>query len=494
VMSTSKSPLPEDGLERVLSAISSAKWTSGSPADQLTTYLTTGVRSTRISTFAPTPASEAVIMNAHLTANVDGPLIKGTAMHKLSELGTQLMKDLPENQLTHRSRPYGVMSSRLQINEFNRRWQKARANRSALSSLTLPTSIAEELNAIKKQAILPRLKVDMDYIAKYVKDHEQSSVVPGLKWGQLPTDRGFWNSMLEEVKANFDEFVFSGQSFDTPFNLGGRQRTGANVEVDQTVYNVDENRTRVVCFHPALSSAFAFTPDKRGLYKEIFDRAKDVLDINHHMMTPVVDGGEVYGAAADALYNREDVVIILGDDCNIYRGGTQYAFDGANWETQVGTILGEPFRGSKTYFGGMYHVPSGVFDTTIDDSLATMWTLSQRPEMFEGVGVPGIMEREKMDEEVNFMLGLRYADDPNAPRLQGLKLTQDKATAGRVLPSGRNLELTSKYSNEERDSWFLAYYGTTPTGGTLLDFLQDVTPEDFRSGVLDQVVMQQGSL
>ena len=481
-----------DIVERVRSAISSVNWTTSTPADQLPHYLTQGARSTRIQTFGPTPASQAVLMKAHLTSTVEGPVVKGTAMHRLSEMGEDLMRNLPKDQLIHRSRPYGVMSNRLQMNEFNRRWKKARDNRALLSSLTLPDSVAEELNSIKRDALLKRMKVDMDHIEKYVKEHEKSSIVPGVKWDALPMDRGFWTGFLDDVKGGLQEYAFEGYAFDTPFNVGARQRTGANIAPGETYYDVDENRTRVVCFHPALSSVYAFVPEKRDLYREILDEAKDVFDISDHIMCPVVDGGEVYGAAADALHNHEDLVIVLGDDCNVYTGGTQYAFDGVNWETQVGTILGEPLRGSKTYFGGMYHVPSGVWDTTIDDTLATFHVYaSERDSMRTGQGLDGIMERELEDERVNFMLGLRYSDDPNAPRLQGLKLTQDKADGARVLPSGRNLEITTKFSPEEAEYWYLAYYGTTPDGGTLLDFLQDVTPEEFRSGVLDQVIMQQ---
>ena len=491
---TSEVEYRPDLADRVLSAISSVNWTSSLPADQLPHYLTQGARSTRISTFGPTPASEAVLMRAHLTATPEGPVIKGQCQHQLSEMGKTLMRDLDDVQLMHRSRPYGVMSNRLQMNEFNRRWKKARQNRDVLSSLILPTSLAEELNSIKQHALLKRMTVDLDHIERYIKDHEKSSVVSGVKWDALPRDRGFWNNFMNEVKGGLEEYAFNGYAFDSPFNLGSRQRTGGQTERDVNIYDIDENRTRVVCFHPALSSVYAFVPDKKAMYKEIMDNAKDVFDISDHFMTPVVDGGEVYGAAAEALHNSEDVVIVLGDDCNVYNNGTQYAFDGVNWETQVGTILGDPLRGSKTYFGGMYHVPSGVWDTTIDDTLATMHVYSlERENMRKGEGINGIMERELMDEKCNFMLGLSYNHDPNAPRLQGLKMTQDKSDASHILPSGRNLEIKSKHLDIESEYWFLAYYGTTPDGGTLLDFLQDISPEEFRSGVMDQIIMQQAN-
>jgi hypothetical protein len=242
-------------------------------------------------------------------------------------------------------------------------------------------------------------------------------------------------------------------------------------------------------FTPAMSSVFAFMPDKKGFYDEVISGALNVMKINDHFITPMSHGGEVYGAASEALQNNEDVVICLGDDLNIFNGGKQLAFDGVNWETQVGSILGQPFHGTKTYFGGTWHVPSGVFDTSLDDTLASMWVYSQHRDMMrDGVEIPGIMERETLDEEVNFMLGMAYSYDPLMPRLQGLKLTMDKSDAAVSLPTGRKLEIVSKKPDDEKERWYLGYHGTTPTGGSLLDFLQEIKPEDFKGGEVSQLI------
>jgi len=486
-------PSPEDTLKRVQSAMSSAKWTPLLPNDQYQHYRAIGVRSTRIQAMKPSPASLSVLYKGRLTADTEAkPIIVGSAMHRLSKEGEALMRELPMDQITHRSRPAGLMSSRLQLNELNRRVEKARQNKSMLDSISLPDSIAEEINSIRKDAILKRFDLDMDHIAKYAKEHELSSIAPGLKWGQLPLDRQFWEPIYQEVKGYAEEHMFSGESFNTPFNFGARARQDQSVEPGQTYYDLEVTRTRIVMFHPALSTMFAFLPDKKNAYREMIDGYKDTFELNQHIMTPLTDGGEVYGAAADALHNNEEVTIILGDDCNIFKDGKQYAYDGVNWETQVGTILGKPFYGTKTFFGGMHHVPSGVWDTSEQDTLATMWVLSQYGDdiLKEGKNIPGIMERELEDEKVNFMLGLRYVDDPNQPRLQGLKLTQDTAKAAEILPAGRSLELTSKYDDMERIRWYLAYHGTTPDGGSLLDFLQKITAEDFKSGITTDYIMK----
>jgi hypothetical protein len=480
-------------LSRVRSVTSSASWTTSMPVDQLQTYLAQARRSTRIQTFPTTPASDQVLIQARFNTDSTGmQILEGKAWHVLSERGKRLMKNLPDIKIQHRSRPAGLMSNKLQQNEYLRRVRNAAANMDVLTSISLPTSTAEELNSIKRDAITPRLKVDMDHIKKYIKEHEKSSIAPGLKWGALPEDRGFWTAMYNEIVPQFKENAFSGKSFDIPFNIGSRQRADQQVYRDQVDYDLAVTRTRVVMFHPALSSIYAFLPDKKGFYNEVLTESMDVMDITDHVITPLTHGGEVYGEAANALKDGDLSVISLGDDLNIYNKGKQFAFDGSNWETQVGTILGEPFHGSKTYFGGMYHVPSGVYDTSLDDTLATLWVYSQnRDDLLAGKEFPNIMERSAEDEKVNFMLGLAYDEDPDYPTLCGLKLTQDRSDIGQILPMGRTLELSNKYREDEAERWELAYYGTTPDGGSLLDFLTEISVDDFRGGmVVDEVTKE----
>jgi len=350
------------------------------------------------------------------------------------------------------------------------------------------------LISVKKSALLSRMKLDNKTLTKYIKEHEDSSIIPGVKWGQIdPDDWGLFREMYEMIRGFVEEEMFSGKAWDVPFNFGARQRADQEVEPGVTHYELEVTRTRVVMFNLALSTMFAVVPDKKGFYQEMVDTCMDLFEINDHLITPMTHGGEVYGAACSALNGSEDVTIVLGDDVNIFKGGTQYAFDGVNWETQVGTILGKPFHGTKSYFGGMYHVPSGVFDTSLDDTIASMWVYSQSEDMKKGQDIAGVMEREEMDEKVNFMLGLAYQQDPNMPRLQGLKLNQDKADAAVPLPPGRHLELVAKTPEDEAERWYLGYHGTTQDGGTLLDFLEKISPEDFRGGEVSEYVSKGSS-
>jgi len=479
--------------DRILSDLSSASWTLGTPVDQWDTMRKRFLRQTKLTTSTPTPAVDRLMIQATLTADpISGqPRIKGTVMHELSEWGEMLMKELPEDQIGHRSRPATLASGRLQLNELSKRTTGIKNNYQNLLQYSVPSNISHELLSIKRGAILPRLQIDHDWIRHYISEHKDSSVTPGVKWGGLPdpdSDPSFYREWFEIVKAGLELALDGEHRFDAEFNFGMRARADQAVSANVISYDLEITRTRIVTFKPSLSTVFLFMPDKKNMYKDIFERTLDLFDYNRNVLFPPVHGGEVYIAAAAGLHDNEDVDIILGDDCNRYINGTQYAYDGANWETQVGTILGEPFYGTKTYFAGHYHVPSGVFDTTLDDTLATMWVASQFLDDKGQVEIENVMEREKADEDINFMLGLRYKDNALEPRLQGLKLTTDKATSSVTLPRGRMLELTNSYSEDQSLRWYLGYLGTTVDGESILDLMEPIDGNDWRSGVVDQVI------
>jgi len=479
-------------IARIQSELSSASWTkSADQPDLYDHYMKRFARGTKISTAPPTPASDQMAIRAELTADPETgqPRIRGKVMHQLSEIGLSLMKELPKDQISHRSRPANLASYRLQMNEMTRRVTKARDNYQNLLQYSVPIRTSEEILNLKRNALLPRLKFDPDWVARYINEHKHSSVAPGIKWSGLPDphiDRRFWTDFLDSVKAGLELALDGEHSFNTPLNIGARMRADQQVEADVSEYELDITRTRIVTFQIALSTAFVFCPGKKDFYKEVFNGCLDVFDISTNVLFPPVHGGSVYTAAAEGLHDGEEVDIVLGDDYNIYRDGEQIAYDGVNWETQVGTILGKPFHGTKTKFGGLHHVPSGVFDTTLDDTIATLWCSSKF--LKDGKNLPGVMEREEEDEKVNFMLGLRYLDDPLYPRLQGLKLAQDKATSTVTLPRGRLLELKNDYDDDQKLRWYLAYHGLNVDGDSLLSFFDDIDGNDWLSGVTDQLV------
>jgi len=358
----------------------------------------------------------------------------------------------------------------------------------------MPSKTSEAILGAKKRATLEGLKVDPQYISHYISEHKDSSILPGVKWSQLPTpdeDLGFWRKCLDLIKGNLEQYAFSeGYRYNGIFNPGARQREDQEVIAGDWSYDLEVTRTRLVLFNPQLSMVGAFLPDKQTWYSKVINATTQELGLSDHLLFPPRDGGDVYSGAAEALADKEDTTIVLGDDLNFFKGGKQYALDGSNWESSVGTILGEPFYGTKTYFGGNYHVPSGVFDTTLDDTIATLWVRSQLSdaELMAG-GIPNVMETAQADQDLNFMLGLRYVDDPNLPRLQGLKLAVDRAGAHRIVPRGGVIEVKSSYTEDQRERWYWAYHGLTPDGTPILHDLAQITANEWRGGMVTDRVM-----
>jgi len=316
-----------------------------------------------------------------------------------------------------------------------------------------------------------------------VSEHKDSSIIPGLKWAQLPTDdANWWRQFLEVLKGALERAYGSGDDLTPrgPMFLGGRQRPDQTTLAGVSEYDLEVIRTRVVNFHPAFSTMFAFMPDKKGFYTEVFEAVLDLFDISDHVLFPPVDGGSVYIEFADWLLDNEDGVVVLSDDLNVVANGEHYAYDGASWETSCGVLLNDGMGKMKTCFGGGMHIPSGVVDTTLDGTIANLWLYANnRDQLRAGEQINQILEMEPDDTRINFMLGFRYSDDPTHPRLQGLKLMTDNSSKITPVPRGRGVVIDSDYSLEEEERWVLAYYGETVEGGSVLDYLNPIDGDDW---------------
>ena len=328
------------------------------------------------------------------------------------------------------------------------------------------------------------MKIDADYIRHYVNDHKTSSVSPGVKWADLPDpdeDLGWWKQLLEHLKDIVDgPLREEGKLPAFPMNMGGRARTEQRTEKEVWTYDFESWRSRIVMFHPALSIFFVFVPDKHGFYSDCWKYCLDVMDLPP-MMFPPVDGGKVYKAWGEGLKDQVDqLIVILGDDFNLIHKGEQFSWDGSNWEQFVPIILGQPWYPMFTSFGGVVALPSGVAFTTLCGTIAMAWLGKQVVEGGEKE-VEGIFELEQQDIDRNFMLGLRFADDPMHPRLQGLKLSVDDATKTQRIRAGQSAELRSKYKPDESISWYNAYHGLTLSGDSLLEPFSEVDPNDWVS-------------
>jgi hypothetical protein len=434
----------------------------------------------------PSPASDKMLTKVVVTNDKEGnPLIKGMVTHQPSEIGRRLMKELPDSQIGWRSRAETTMSNLTQLNEFKKRLKAMKDPEliQALKPYAMPSDISERLYSHKIKTLIKHLKIDHDYIRKYVNEHKTSSVSPGLKWADLPDpseDAAFWKMYFEHMKDIAEQLLVGNRLPAFPMNLGGRARPETVTHRDTWTYDVHTTRSRIVMFHPALSTFFVFVPNKTAFYKEVWDYSKDVMGLSDlPILFPPVDGGLVYKAWGEGLKDKVDLlVVILGDDWNMIINGEQFSWDGSNWEQFVPLILGEAFYPCFTSFGGHVALPSGVWSTTIDGTIAMAW-LASRVLDSKQKEVPGVFEIEQEDVDRNFMLGLRYVDDPMYPRLQGLKLTVDDATKTRRLKNNVAEEFESKYKEAESISWYNAYHGLTLSGESLLSPFSEIEAEDW---------------
>jgi len=341
------------------------------------------VKPPRIQIMPPSPGSTELTCHAYLFVdpNTNLPKLYQRTTHQLRPEAIALFKTLPKDQITHRGRTATVFSSTLQVQEMRRRVALQQENAEALRSLTLTASTSRSLAEQFAAITLKHMVNDPDKIRRYIKDHEFSSIVPGLKWADLPAPPHELYDVMFEWHKEFHEKLAAGEMhgmiFADPLNMGGRARSKTAIE-DLSSYLQDptletlEDRARMVFFHVSTAST-SMVLNKKAWYREVVGLGTEYFQhmIDHELITPVIDGGQVYGEVSDALLgNREPVICALGDDWNIAKEGELVAYDGNNWESFTPPILGEGFTPWMTPFGGQIHLPSGNYATSALDGLA----------------------------------------------------------------------------------------------------------------------------
>lgn len=218
-----------------------------------------------------------------------------------------------------------------------------------------------------------------------------------------------------------------------------------------------------------------------------------LFGVNEKIWFPPVDGGMCYEKFSSALANSERFKSIMGDDLNIVtENGVHKSLDGSNWEQSVGILAGERCTTALAPFGGTATLPSGVQETSMLGSACLLWVDTKMEE--QGVEeIPGVMEFQPDDAAINFYLGLRFKDDPLFPRLQGFKLSVDRADkTQRLIPSKPTI-LNSKYSTLQSLSWYQAYHGLTVDGDSLLEPFKKLEASDYMSPsvLIDRYVLDE---
>jgi hypothetical protein len=295
---------------------------------------------------------------------------------------------------------------------------------------------------------------------------------------------------IDKVKGIVDIMTdgnHAGYSQGLPMYTGIRSRSpglGGHSPLEEQ-YSGEIDRSRIIMFHPALSTWTLFLPDKKEFYAETLTKIQDLFGISEKVMTPIVHGGQVYVEAAEHIAN----------------GLLERCFDGKGWEAQVGILMNDAF---SPYFTNMYGhrvLPSGITLTSWIDTVGSLWILSKMNVKYEMAVVlgddvnvfsekdqssghmEGIMEHQPEDEDIQFMLGVSYARDPWQPRIQGVKLMADRGDKAIHLPlsPGFYVDDIVKGTHDERTTelWYglsLGRFGPR----TLIDAIRSIPGHEFK--------------
>ena len=500
-------------MRTLLQGIDSAKWTEASP-DWLRSYLGSKPTSRRMSVHRPAIGVTRFQVTAQFQEDPNNPghqVPHWTGKVELEPGLKAVIKDLPEWQREHRSRKVSLAFTRGQAFELNRRATNVRLNMDKLKQMQLTDDMSRMTAEVQAEAFLKYSTVDPVWINKYIKEHEDSSVQRGTKWpvlGDASVHRATWQKILDIHRSRCEDVLdgkMFGMSPNFALNMGSRQRyNGDPVEQfpEDWIHAGAIERSRVVLFHEALSTHFAFMPkeNKPKYYKDTVMNALDLmeLDLPARYVCPLWDGGDVYHYAADAFQGGSPVIIGLGDDYNyIDESGQLHAIDGSTWDSNAGVINGPGHHWMTTRFGGHNSVPSGVIKTTTDDQIAMANTIAKleakagrRVDQMDGDNqylLDGIAGFEQADADFKFILGLTYnlPDGPDYPGICGIKLMEDSADTFRPLIEGRTLDLKRTDDPNALLSHQSAFYGRSIDNDSLLSLMGKVDAEDWISpGVL----------
>jgi len=486
--------------------IDSAKWTEQSQ-DFMKNYIGSKITSKRMSVHRPAIGVTKYQVTAvfRQDPNSQYTVPHWTAKMELEPGFKKVIKDLPDWQREHRSRKISLAFAKGQAIELQRRANSVAKMRPVLKDLTLNDETSLEVAIIQAEAFLKHSKMDPKYINHYIKEHEHSSVMSGIKWPQLgDADKhsSDWQAILQMHRSRAEQVVngeMMGKMPDFRLSLGSRQRYNGDPSEqypDEWIHAGAIERSRVVLFHPALSSWFAFLPKEKKpqYYRDTVMGALDVMGVEvvGEYISPLWDGGSIYAKVADALQGGRPLTIGLGDDYNVIdEDGRLYAVDGSTWDSFAGVINGRGSTWMTTYFGGHTSVPSGVMKTSTDDQIAmasVIDTITSRegkmiPDLRDGKLIDGVVEFQPEDEDNVFVLGLTYNLDggPDNPGICGVKLMEDSAETFRPLQEGRTLNLKREDDVNALLSHQNAFSGLTLDNESLLSVMSKVEAPDWIS-------------
>ena len=156
--------------------------------------------------------------------------------------------------------------------------------------------------------------------------------------------------MLEQIQLH------PGYISNDVWNTGMRARPDPiKGDLDALQHGVI-TRSRIVQFMVSMSIHNMGLRDKVGMLSKYINELESIVKPRGNYMYPMLEGGQIYLTAAD-MFNKSK---------------TFHAYDGKNWESCVGIILGKSFRPFMYHVGGLDMLPSGSFATTFLGTTASV--------------------------------------------------------------------------------------------------------------------------
>lgn len=219
-----------------------------------------------------------------------------------------LIKNIPWDQVVHRSRLLAVSGNALKVNELRYRLKAVEEYLPWYSKIALKPREKHELFEIVVSATKKYMHVNLEWIRHYIKEHSESSVGGGYRWRHAIeiTSVAEWTELMNILLDNLERMETHEEYYShIRWNSGIRARSEDLTEVVDNYAPEVMKRSRIILFHPSMSLYTAFIAQKAGWYEDVFTKALEVLKPIGEYTFPTVVGGKIYEVAHD--YFAEDL-------------------------------------------------------------------------------------------------------------------------------------------------------------------------------------------
>lgn len=400
-------------------------------------------------------------------------------------------------QVTHRSRGAVLAFSPLRHTEQLNKVQRIKEWYNLIEGYRLSDHESYRLYDAFMSMTLDAMELDFDWIAKYIRKHESSSIGGGYKWRDLyGWKRTDWRSVYNNAKLMIENMrQRPGHWVNVKWGTGLRARasslSGAESETHGTL-----DRSRIIQFHPVMSMLNIFLPHKKEYFSKVLKYTEEMLRVRADFYYPYVEGGNIYGIVHD-----------------FYTEGLQVnALDGKTWEATVGLLMGPAFSTLMMYIDGVPMLPSGGWHTSIVGTMANVVqnrktkgnivALGDDMSVFTKNGVKSNVpwvEEDPLDTKYKVTLGIAFGRDIDNPGITGLKAMSDRAKKSvPIRVDAFTLEgetaVTSSKTMQETALWAGLYMGRFGDK-SLIEILKgiDVGARDYISPgeIMDEIVSGQ---